>query len=1583
MDTPTKNITPDTDQAAALQAYLAEQKKKRRKAFLGSVTAVLVLVLGTFAWQNKTLLLGDITRTGATPATATLFIPEYTAGAGDSGLIAIEGGTGLAAADDDDVPTRDIPVRAIGMDLKLKYEPVNALIFNQNVAIFDDTTDFTTIGQFNSVNTSTPGEALISFFSDTAVRLDGGPIFKLDVKINPELPAGTVIRLTAEPSSSESDGVVIGENYAYNSIPVAPGRITVGSRNTLRILYAESIDDTHILVRFSDLLRGIGSRSDYLVFNAAGDPLAVTNTERGDVRSYGQDTVLLTTAPQAAGQFYFVTTLLSTGPAGSDILGNTQGGVDPAYNHVLFLSPGLTRSALSDFGIASAAATDAHTVSVTFTDPVTVASVPANGSTFLARDLTAATALTITAAATAGNTVTLTVTEDLTTDHTYTVSVADRLAANAPQRARDGAKPGLDRIGFLGFGMPADAVPFNISGAEATGPRSVTVSFSENIDQNTITAPATQFVLSGSTVVSHRVDPDFKRVYLTLGSDLDSGRVYTLTVTGVRSYATPRVLSLNVASFAGYRTIAALSAVRPDTLMSLSATQLRVTFSDAVDPATVTPVNVAIAAFGADTDFSSAAFDPEELTVTAITDEGDHRSFLLTTARQVPDAPYFFVPFSFDTASGVKDTQGRFLNLNRVIGFFGFSVPAVTVSAVVPRVVTNDLAQTVRLTGQNLQHVSQVFVGNEPVTITEQPASGLSLAFTLPAAFPLNSYDIRLVDRVGNAQTQRAGLLVSAAETPMRVVSESSKATPFRVPPDGKTQVTLNVLVEDPKGLFDVDSVLIDLTPVGGAPAQSMTKAAGAQPRNQQWYSLVTTVPVTVPTANEPLQLPVEVRRNADVIRGFASIHVTTVTVTSVPPVIDQAFFAPASAPPDGTTPVKLSAQITDADGANTITSVVANLGALGVGFVRLTPVSAAGATTPAATGPGAATAFFESQPFMVPRTTPTGAYTVVLTVQDATGESATFSAPFSVSSTLNGPVMDSQKSYISPRRSVPHDGQTPFALNVFVSDVNGLSDIVSVVADMKELGLSPVTLKRSADAPTTARDGYFIAEGITVPTTANAFVHTITVTATDAAGSSAQVTLQVDVTNEDTLGEPPRILADRAYTTPRVVVNDGKTPFTLQVFVGDDDGDLESVMVNLANIGQVGAETSSDFSKTKSAAPAAGASAATGDLCPTTSKTLVCMQPSVKEGKDGQWFILPDITVRESLSASSAPYTIEVIASDVTGKTTRQEIPLHVNNGDAMTNDAAPPAVVAAVATTASTVEIVFSEELDTSSISVTGKEFAITGRNDIADILPVISATINANGTVVTLTTEAQTAGKGYVVTVSGALRDAVGVPLVSGTGNRAAFSGFVFDDKPPAVEYISATDPNTIEIEFRDALRPSSLRLQPVTGEPQRLKPVKGGAHDFNVEIYESGESSGPLDVLGLQFVETSNILKVTTATQKPGQRYRVNIKQVENASGIAGRVSVNKLIKGFKASVAQRAQLAGSADLNADGKVDFTDFTMFSAVYGTSFANPDSTPASAAGASGVGDAVSASGPVGQPITPTPDATIPLTTPAGFNQ
>ncbi|QQR83304.1 hypothetical protein IPJ72_05905 [Candidatus Peregrinibacteria bacterium] len=1073
------------------------------------------------------------------------------------------------------------------------------------------------------------------------------------------------------------------------------------------------------------------------------------------------------------------------------------------------------------------------------------------------------------------------------------------------------------------FAMPND---FEMTAATATLSNQIRLSFSENINENTLSANAFTIHEWGTAnrfnPITTTVQTGFRDVILQTQNTLNPGAVYVVEsntglTNAVRSFVAGKVVHRYLIPLTGFQTQSAPSPVRLTAVTPLSATELELRFSADITPTSLTPINVQLT--------NRAAGN---LTVSQVTTV-DARTLRLTTTQQTPDAQYFV------TLINTLDANGLLIQNNPIPSFFGYMAPVISVLSVTPSVITNDVDQVVVVAGQNLDGVQSARLGNTAVTLNQQTATAMNVV--VPAGFAEGAYDLILTSSTGQNTTLSNAVTVTVANQPMRIVSAESRSLPNRVAPNGTTQVTFWVLVEAVVDISSVESVTIDLEAIGGSRAQEMTPDPGLQPRNRQFYTYTTTVSPNTPTQSTPYVLAVQARRGAEVANGTVEINVTRDILSSQAPAFEQAYSNPATVAPDGATTVTISARVTDPDGADSISSVVADLGSMGLGFIPLNPLQIAGSASELVTG------FYATSPFTVPATTQEKNYTITLIATDNTGESTSTTLTLSVSSALTAPTIDETRTHVTPRQSLPKDGTTPFQISASVTDPDGVDDIDSVVAYFGSLGIAPVELTLATNASTSGRSGLFSSGNIVVPTTAPLGVHDIEIIATDESGGTGRLIVRIDVNDKDILGDAPLVFSDRSYTNPAMALNDGATRVSLYAFVRDDDRDLDSVVVNLSGVGQVGAQTPASFTPSNSTTNTTSGTTVSSGNCPTNSTIIACMQPSFQEGNEGRWYVLPDVTI--NTSTQSGQREVQVIATDKTGKTGRGTIRITVRDQNGSTAESEPPRMVAAVPVGPGSLEVAFSKPLMATSIRSSGANFTITARNDIADRLGIVGATVHADGTVITLTTDTQTSGQEYLISVDDQLTDLGGVAPLS--NNRLSFMGYSESTRPPVVHFIGSTGPNNVQIEFQSDVRPSSISTD-------------------SVQVFEV-DSGRPLAVKSVTFDESGKALVVTTATQQSATRYRVELAGVVSDSGIGSR---EKLVKFFTAETFRAAagsQSSGAtgnaverADFNGDGKVDFVDFTIFSSVYGQS----------------IGGTTNQTNASLRPITPTPDALVPTT-------
>ena len=160
-----------------------------------------------------------------------------------------------------------------------------------------------------------------------------------------------------------------------------------------------------------------------------------------------------------------------------------------------------------------------------------------------------------------------------------------------------------------------------------------------------------------------------------------------------------------------------------------------------------------------------------------------------------------------------------------------------------------------------------------------------------------------------------------------------------------------------------------------------------------------------------------------------------------------------------------------------------------------------------------------------------------------------------------------SSENYASPRR-IPNDNTTKTKLWVRIEDPKGVSDIDSVVADLRPLDGSAAEKFTPGEIVDNKR-WYFLEVTVpeTVSTSENPYV--LEITAQNKGGDKAKGTVSLTV-SRDTKGSIPPVIRN-AFADPKdIVTNDAENPVRFFVEVSDEDGasDLDQVVLELAQIG-------------------------------------------------------------------------------------------------------------------------------------------------------------------------------------------------------------------------------------------------------------------------------------------------------------------------------------------------------------------------------------------------------------------------------
>jgi hypothetical protein len=588
--------------------------------------------------------------------------------------------------------------------------------------------------------------------------------------------------------------------------------------------------------------------------------------------------------------------------------------------------------------------------------------------------------------------------------------------------------------------------------------------------------------------------------------------------------------------------------------------------------------------------------------------------------------------------------------------------------------------------------------------------------------------------------------------------------------------------------------------------------------------------------------------------------------------------------------------------------------------------------------------AWYELRDLNLPSDILPGTYELTVTVIDREGEEAQEVITLRVLQNASGsPFIEEENIFATPRATAPNNAETPFKIHVKAEDPNGAEDIVSVTANFSALGIPPFLMERGANEGSGV---WFSTHDITIPRSINSGHKRLYFTVTDRAGNSyKEDSFEFYVSDKTLDAEGPTIYSDRSYTTPRAAPNNEETRITFYVFVEEGDAPLSSVVINLGTLAKYqpqqavssssseevdAANTIDEFSLNsflvntaqaqQEIAPTSSAATTFPQMQTASSNTdrLVTLNPSLREGATGQWFVISDIVVDKAAKASIEPYLIPVSAIDTNGNTAMGTVSLYVSDGVLPNAEVDMPFMQDAVATAPDMVEVLFSQPIATNRIR---KEyFKITASDNINDILTIKEVYPSANGQIVHIRTEEQQMKEKerevdfyYTITAD---NQKMGLRKPQLTSNQIEFPAYFkyYLHGGVRITRVEAKSANEVRVHFTQQLKYSSVRLE-------------------KIKIFEKGGGAKYLEISNVQFGNDGKTIVLTTAKQKAGTDYVITIDDIQNASGQKTVNQRSKMFSGFVPTL-ESSDLFARSDFNQDGVVDFLDFTIFSSFYGRS-------------------------------------------------
>jgi hypothetical protein len=868
-------------------------------------------------------------------------------------------------------------------------------------------------------------------------------------------------------------------------------------------------------------------------------------------------------------------------------------------------------------------------------------------------------------------------------------------------------------------------------------------------------------------------------------------------------------------------------------------------------------------------------------------------------------------PFAEDEKYFLYSHDTNLFGQNRVIFFEVPKTEEVRITGFSPSSVS--AGETITIQGSGLLSVKEVFIDTLSVSVSSRSSTAIS--FLVPKTMSSGLHTVKCITNTDTLIIKEdAFSVIQEDQKPVEIIETS--ASPSRVLNNGSMKTRIEVFITASSGLQDITDVNIDLRPIKGSARNRMIGESQEGTfddfNNTRMFSLETVVSPLTQTSETPLSLPVTVTTPQGKSDASAvSLIVTNNIITSTPPEILSASATPSPIMQGDT--VNFYVEIKDLDGISTLDTVRLDLTSLGLGPRLLSPLQEEKSSLslententflPTVSGTLRTQGVFTLEGIVLPKTTKKGNYTLPLRVSDKTGSSVTSSITMSIQQG-NAPKIDDERSYITPRTRVPNNGTEEFSFTTYVSDEDGIDDITQVVLDIQKIGGTTVELSLQGEKREGQKGGFYSVSGLTVAKETGIGTAEIPLYVYDTQGNETDYTFKVEVTAYDTVGKAPQVNTGKSYTSPAVVPADETTKMSLNIFIDTNEFPVTQVIADLQNIGKY---TGSSLH----------------DSCEGATNQMVCLTPGIKEGDRGQWFTISDIVINKTTKSSTEPYRIRVTATDEKGKMGEGFLPLLVGDGTLPTSLSGYPKMRMAISTDPDTIEVLFSHPIDKSKLQAGA--FTVVSSLNTRDTLAVTNQVVNAEGTVVTLTTNEQEAGKRY--TVIGNTR-VLGIQELQYTDNHAECIGYDKQEIPPQLIRVKPLSSTLLELIFSEGLKPSSIRSV---------------SRDFEIFTRESQPKT--LAISHIEFGEDNNTLRISTEKQIPKQEYTLRIKNILSASGVpvGGKdrttsvssnlyFGIHKIFTGYGALSQDVQTLFEKVDFDKNGVVDFTDFTIFASMYG---------------------------------------------------
>jgi hypothetical protein len=785
--------------------------------------------------------------------------------------------------------------------------------------------------------------------------------------------------------------------------------------------------------------------------------------------------------------------------------------------------------------------------------------------------------------------------------------------------------------------------------------------------------------------------------------------------------------------------------------------------------------------------------------------------------------------------------------------------------------------------------------------------------FTLSNQIADGIYEIEFIARDNDGNQTQTGYNLSVSSTGgdgdgvvsgnAPIFSGRLETFPEIVPLGGKT--TFYVGVSDLDGSDTISQVAIDLVNVGGdvIELESMIDpvAGSVQPVT---YKGEYDMPHDLAPGIYSLRL------QAFDSSGNSAVETLPVTVSAVVhsgglPVIVTKSAVPNKLPANEESEIFFNIEVEDADGIEDIEVVRLNLIPLDLPYEFMSHKSSS-STKEGTKG------IFTSKKIKIPTTVKSAGYDIGVQIEDKQGNLVNDRIRVTIGD-LGGDAPEFLNNRFVPDVVSPGSDTQLF---VEIGDENGVGDDkLTVMADFTDIRLEFEELDSVINYPSdaVARQNTFKSKKITIPEDLQTGVYNIKLTAVDDTGNTVHggARLRVEKGGADD-GVAPSIRVYNSFQVPRVFANDGEGKGEIHVLVSDADDDVMTVMANMGSIGRAGGSSKKGANDI--------------ELLCGSSMAIACMERSVPEDIGYRWFVLTDISIPPTTLASTEPYIIDLTAIDEKGHTSHESIPIYIGDEGVSDKLRIAPELVMIVPVDEDEFELVVSNPINTSSIERGGDQFTIRPTLDAFNDTELDRVSWDTTSRILYLESDPLIGGETYtfsVVSDGNPLTDIYGNRFSADRGGSLVFTAYERGRAVPNIKNVNVIDSEHIDVIFENQVIPSSVHPDVIVARAQ-------------LESLVSGASNR---IIKSQLQSDARTLRLTLDRLREGDNMRIKIPGVMAPGRIkapGGAAEFNFIVSFPRFNDNENGCLVlPIADLNRDGRVNFSDFALLSSVYGTEY------------------------------------------------